>query len=254
MLPSHQSPPRNQKRGVAGHLLHFLRKYLIKYNLFQILKISFYFIKINRFRCTLIKIFTFSFRDPHEAAKREKNRQSVIACRNRKAQAEAAAAAKAMEDKEEMERKHTRQIFEIKQSMAAMAKKYAKKKKTKKRKHDTSSEDSSSDSDSEASGEVSLSSHSDKNWKKKKRHRRSPTPRSPTPSLTITKRKATSPPPHALTRTGSDHSELHGDSYAYDGGSDGGSSSVSDGELGRNPTTTTTATQTKPSNSEDTGE
>ena len=132
--------------------------------------------------------------------------------------------------------------------MAAMAKKYAKKKKTKKRKHDTSSEDSSSNSDSEASGEVSLSSHSDKKRKKKeKRHRRSPTPRSPTPPLTVTKRKATSPP-HALTRTGSHHSELHGDSDAYDSVSDGGSSSVSDGEL--NPTTTT-STQTKPSTSED---
>ena len=35
--------------------------------------------------------------------------------------------------------------------------------------------------------------------------------------------------------------------------SDGGSSSVSEGELGRNPTTTA-ATQTKSSTSEDTGE
>ena len=240
---------------MAGHLLQFLRKYLIKYNLFlyQILKSSFYFIKINGFRCTLIKNCTFSFWDPQEAAKREKRCLSVITCRNRKALAEAAAAAKVVQVKEETKRKHAQHILEIKKSMVAMAKKNGEKRKPKKRKHDTSSEDSSSDSDSEASGEVSLSSHSDKKWKKKKRYRRSPTPRSPTPPLTVTKRKATSPP-HALTRTGSDHSELNGDSDAYDGVSDGGSSSVSDGEFRRNPTTTTTATQTKPSTSEDTGE
>ena len=181
MLPCHQPPPRNTRRGVVGHLLQFLRKYLIKYNLFlyQILKSSFYFIKINGFRCTLIKKFTFSFRDPQEVAKREKRRLSVMACRNRKALAEAA---KVAEEKEE--------------SMVTMAKKYGEKRKPKKRKYDTSSEDSSSDSDSEASGEVSLSSHSDKKWKKKeKSYRRSPTPRSPTPPLTIAKGKAMSPPP-----------------------------------------------------------
>ena len=50
--------------------------------------------------------FPFSFRDPQEAAKREKKRQSVIACRNRKAQADAAAAAKAVKEKEESEIKH----------------------------------------------------------------------------------------------------------------------------------------------------
>ena len=38
MLQSHQPPPRNQKRGVAGHLLQFLLKYLIKYNLFSYIK------------------------------------------------------------------------------------------------------------------------------------------------------------------------------------------------------------------------
>ena len=158
-----------------------------------------------------------------------------------------------------MSRRHAHEILEIKHNMAA--KKYGEKKQNKKRKHYTSSEDSSSDS--EASAEVCLSSHSDKKRKKTsrpKRHRRFPTPRSPTPPLTVSKGKAMSPPPpHALTRTGSDHSELQRDSDPYDGGSDGGSSSVSDGQLGRNQTTTTaaaptTATQTKPSTSEDTGE
>ena len=139
------------------------------------------------------KKFTLSFRDPQEAAKREKRCLSVIACRKRKALAEAAAAAKVVEGKEETKRKHAQHILK---SMVAMAKKYAKKRKPKKRKHDTSSEDSSSDSDSDASGEVS--SHSDKKWKKKeKRYRRSPTPHSPTPPLTVTKRKATSPPPYS---------------------------------------------------------
>ena len=192
------------------------------------------------------KNFTFSFSDPQQAAKWEKNRLSVIACRNRKAQAEAAAAAKVVEDKEEMGRRHAQEILEIKQSMAAMMeKKYGEKKQNKKRKHYTSSEDYSSDS--EESAEVCLSSHSDKKRKKTsmpKRHRRSPTPPSLSPPLTVAKGKAMSPPPHALTRTGSDHSELQCDSDPYDGRSDGGSSSVSDCQLGRNQTTTTAAAPT----------
>ena len=135
MLPCHQPPPRNPRRGMAGHLLQLLRKYLIKYNLFlyQILKSSFYFIKINGFRCTLINKFTLIN--------------------------------KAAEEKEGTERKHAEHVLEIKKSMAAMAMKYGEKRKPKKRKYDTSSEDSSS----EASGEVSLWSHSDKKRKKKEK-------------------------------------------------------------------------------------
>ena len=166
--------------------------------------------------------FYFIFQGSTRSGQEREKTSVCDRLQEQKAQAEAATAAKVVEDKEETKRKHAQHILEIKQSMVTMAKKYAKKKKTKKRKHDTSSEDSSSDLDSDASGEVSLSSHSDKKRKKKeKRHRRSPTPRSQTPPLTVTKRKATSPP-HALTRTGSDHSELHGDSDAYDSGSDGG--------------------------------
>ena len=55
-------------------------------------------------------------------AKREKRHLSVIACRNRKALAEAAAAAKVVEEKEET--KGNMPILEIKKSMVAMAKKY----------------------------------------------------------------------------------------------------------------------------------
>ena len=131
----------------------------------------------------------------------------MITCRNRKAQA---AAAKVVEEKEEMGRRHAVEITLLRKSMSDLVKeKCGKIKRNKKRKHYTSScEDSSSDS--EASGEVCLSSHSDKKRKKTsrpKQHRRSPTPRSPTPPLTVPKGKEVSPP-HALTRTGSDHSKL----------------------------------------------